>query len=241
MSLYENINKKRKSGRKMRKKGDKGAPTEQNFADAAKTAKAMYGGKMKKEEMMYGGMMEKKKPMMKKGGKTKAGLKALTKMVYSQVYSKIKGIPPLATFDNRDKRKTTKLIDKLPRKKSDDMYNQYLEIVRQSLIKRFNKNKIQSMKYIKDAILREAPDVPTMVIKAVGRDYEEVTDRDELGVFLPQVQFIKAKPSKTSKQNFLLELKSRNEKVTLMMTVRSSSGGKLKQFSLKVTYNGIVK
>ena len=80
-----------------------------------------------------------------------------------------------------------------------------------------------------------------MVIKAVGRDYEEVTDRDELGVFLPQVQFIKAKPSKTSKQNFLLELKSRNEKVTLMMTVRSSSGGKLKQFSLKVTYNGIVK
>ena len=53
------------------------------------------------------------------------------------------------------------------------------------------------MKYIKDAILREAPDVPTMVIKAVGRDYEEVTDRDELGVFLPQVQFIKAKPSKT--------------------------------------------
>ena len=55
--------------------------------------------------------------------------------------------------------------------------------------------------YIKEAILREAPDVPTMVIKAVGRDYEEVTDRDELGVFLPQVQFIKAKPSKTAKQN----------------------------------------
>ena len=45
----------------------------------------------------------------------------------------------------------------------------------------------------------------------------------------------------TSDTNLLLELKSRNEKVTLMMTVRSSSGGKLKQFSLKVTYNGIVK
>ena len=171
----------------------------------------------------------------------KAGLKALTKMVYSQVYSKIKGIPPLASFDSRDKNKTAKLIDKMPVRKSDAMYDEYLEVVRKGLIKRFNKNKAQSMKYIKNAILREAPDVPTMVIKAVGRDYEEVTDRDELGVFLPQVQFIKAKPSKTSKQNFLLELKSRNEKVTLMMTVRSSSGGKLKQFSLKVTYNGIVK
>ena len=171
----------------------------------------------------------------------KRGLQALTKMVYSQVYSKIKGVPPLATFDNKDKSKTAKLIDKLPRKKADDMYNQYLEIVRQGLIKRFNKNKAQSLKYIKDAILREAPDVPTIVIKAIDSGYEEVTDRDELGVFLPQVQFVKAKVSRTSKQNFLLELKSRNETITLLMTTRSSSGGKLKQWSLKVTYNGIAK
>ena len=57
MSLYENIHKKRArikagSGEKMRKKGDKGAPTEANFTRAAKTAKkpkkAMYGGKMKR-------------------------------------------------------------------------------------------------------------------------------------------------------------------------------------------------
>lgn len=44
MSLYENIDKKRKrikagSGETMRKKGEKGAPTEKNFKDAAKTAK----------------------------------------------------------------------------------------------------------------------------------------------------------------------------------------------------------
>ena len=171
----------------------------------------------------------------------KKGLEELTKMTYSQVYSKIKGVPPLATFDNKDKSKTVKLIDKLPRKKADDMYNEYLEIIRQGLIKRFNKDKKQSLKYIKDAILREAPDVPTIVIKAIGRSYEEVTDRDELGVFLPQVQFVKARISKSSKQNFLLDLKSRNETVTLLMTTRSSSGGKLKQWSLKVTYNGIAK
>ena len=39
MSLYENIHKKRKSGRPMRKKGAKGAPTDQDFRNAAKTAK----------------------------------------------------------------------------------------------------------------------------------------------------------------------------------------------------------
>ncbi len=44
MSLYANIHKKRKSGRKMRKKGDKGAPSAQDFANAAKTATKMKAG-----------------------------------------------------------------------------------------------------------------------------------------------------------------------------------------------------
>ena len=37
--LYANIHAKRKRGGKMRKKGDKGAPSSQDFANAAKTAK----------------------------------------------------------------------------------------------------------------------------------------------------------------------------------------------------------
>jgi len=39
MSLYENIAKRRKSGKPMRKKGDKGAPTDAAFRKAALTAK----------------------------------------------------------------------------------------------------------------------------------------------------------------------------------------------------------
>ena len=94
---------------------------------------------------------------------------------------------------------------------------------------------------IKDAILREAPDVPTIVIKATGgRNYEEVTDRDAVGVFLPQVKFVKAYAGKT-KQNWVIELISGTESVKLGMSIRSSSGGKLKQWSLKVTYNGLLK
>ena len=37
--LYANINAKRKAGKKPRKKGAKGAPTDQDFKNAAKTAK----------------------------------------------------------------------------------------------------------------------------------------------------------------------------------------------------------
>jgi len=39
MSLYVNIHKKKQSGRPMRKKGAKGAPTDKDFKNAAKTAK----------------------------------------------------------------------------------------------------------------------------------------------------------------------------------------------------------
>ena len=47
MSLYENIHKKRKrikegSGERMKKKGEKGRPSAQDFKNAAKTAKKMY-------------------------------------------------------------------------------------------------------------------------------------------------------------------------------------------------------
>lgn len=37
--LYANIHARRKSGKKMRKKGDEGAPTNKAFKEAAKTAK----------------------------------------------------------------------------------------------------------------------------------------------------------------------------------------------------------
>ena len=53
--------------------------------------------------------------------------------------------------------------------------------------------------------------------KAIEKNatYEEVTDKDQLGVFLPQVKFINASASKSSKQNWEVELKSGDDKVTL--------------------------
>jgi len=174
----------------------------------------------------------------------KSGLESLRKEIYAKVYSKIKGMPAIDNFDggktgrHKDKNITIKLIDKLPKKDFELYYNQYLEIVRQGLISRFNKNKDESLRYIKDAILREAPDVPTIVIKAIKNDYEEVTDRDELGVFLPQVRFVKAYKG-SGKQDWIIDLKSGSDVISLGMSVRSSSGGKLKQWSLKVTYNGL--
>jgi len=121
-------------------------------------------------------------------------------------------------------------------------------VVLHLLINLFNKNKTNSLAYIKSEILRDAPEVPTIVIKAVGSDYEEVTDRDEVGVFLPQVKFVKAYSSKTSKQDWFIELKSGTESLTMKMSIRSNKSGhagkkKLGQFptGLAIKYNGLAK
>ena len=50
MSLYENIHKKRKSGKPMRKKGAKGAPTSANFAAAARSTRGKKVNKVKNKK-----------------------------------------------------------------------------------------------------------------------------------------------------------------------------------------------
>ena len=61
-----------------------------------------------------------------------------------------------------------------------------------------NSSKKKSLDYIKTEVLRDAPDV-TLVIKAINNNYEEVTDKDAVGVFLPQVKFVNAYASTTIK------------------------------------------
>jgi hypothetical protein len=184
-------------------------------------------------------------------------LQKLRQIAYAQVYSKIKGMPAIDNFDggktgrHRDRRITEKALVDYEKKNSrgyEKDYDTMLEIMRTGIINLFNKNRNKSLEYIKSEILRDAPEVPTIVIKAVGNSYEEVTDRDELGVFLPQVQFIKASASTKSKQNWELELKSVDETVKMLMTIRSNKSGnagqkKLGQYptGLAVKYNGITK
>ena len=179
------------------------------------------------------------------GEKTK--LNKLLKIAYSQVYSKIPGIPPVKTFmKDKTTQKVLRDFDKKSKAKYEKLYDQYLEIMRDGIIALFNSSKKKSLDYIKTEVLRDAPDVPTIVVKAIGSSWEEGTDKDAVGVFLPQVQFVRAYKSKSSKQNWFIELKSGNEKLTMKMSIRTNKAGhagqkKLGQFSLSVKYNGLMK
>jgi len=54
--------------------------------------------------------------------------------------------------------------------KYEKLYDQHLEICRKSVIDLFNANKDTTLDYIRSEVLRDAPEVPTKVIKAV-KDY----------------------------------------------------------------------
>ena len=167
--------------------------------------------------------------------------------VYNNVWGKIKGMPPVNKFmKDRKTQQVLRNYDRKSKAKYEADYNSYLEMMRTEIINLFNMNKKNTLQYIKTEILRDAPDVPTMVIKAVGKGYEEVTDKDALGVFIPQVDFVKAYPSKTSKQNWHIQLKSGADSIIMNMVIRTNKSGhagqkKLGQFSLSVKYNGLAK
>ncbi len=169
----------------------------------------------------------------------------LMSSAYKSVYSKIKGIEP-DYVKNRKTKDVLRAFDRKNNRKYEQLYDEYLELNRKAIINRFNKDRKKTLNYIQQEVLRDAPKVPTMVIKAEGKNYSEVTDKDALGVFLPQVQFIKAYSSKSSKQNWFIDLKSGKDKLTMKMSIRTNKSGhpgvkKLGQFSLAVKYNGLSK
>ena len=151
-------------------------------------------------------------------------------------------------YDGSGRRQTSKaLVDlfKKDSKRYERLYNEVLDICRKSVIDLFSLDKEKTLDYIRSGILRDAPEVPTKVIKAIKDGYEEITADDELGVFLPLVRFIKAYPSTTSKQNWFIDLKSKNSVVTMEMSIRTNKSGnagskKLGQFfNLSVKYNSL--
>ena len=168
--------------------------------------------------------------------------------LYDKVYSKIKGMPDKKSYDSSNKRKTKEvLVDfqkKYP-KRYDKMYDQQLQIVRKTLIDLFEVDKDDTLDYIRESVLRDAPLVPTKVIKTVKGQYEQITEDDELGVFLPLVRVTKTYPSKTSKQDWFIDLESKDSAISMKMSVRTNKSGgfgerKLGQFfNLSVKYNSL--
>jgi len=154
---------------------------------------------------------------------------------------------------NYDKKSEEKkvLIQKLSslEKNDENMYNELydknLDIIRNYLTESFQNNVKKTVSYLSSAIVGKDDVVPLIVIKAYGKDYKILTDEDDVGIFLPKVKKIKSYPSKTSKQDFYVELiSSPTDMLKMKFSVRTNKTGdehKLGQFyNLAVKFSGIV-
>lgn len=128
--------------------------------------------------------------------------------------------------------------------KYEDMYDNMLEIIRTGLISIINLDFNGTVAYIEKQILKSDNEVPLLVVKAYGTSYKFVTDEDALAIFLPKATSIKAYASSSSKQNWHIDLTTKNrETITMNMSVRSNKAppeNKVAQgFNLAIKFNGI--
>ena len=165
--------------------------------------------------------------------------------VFRQIHSKL-GLSD--DWDSRAKKKASvNVISEFKRKNSreyEKLYDDMLEMIRDSLIQAVRKNKDKTLEYIEKQVLKKDDNVPLVVVKAVGTKYKMVTDEDDLGAFLPRVKSIRAYASPSSKQNWFIELSTgQREKITMNMSVRSNKtvpNNKIAQgFNLAIKFNGI--
>jgi len=129
-------------------------------------------------------------------------------------------------------------------KEYEKMYDNDLEIIRDTLMEVFEKNTKKTVDYLNKAIVGKDESVPLLVIKAYGTNYKILTDEDDVAVFLPKTKSVKCMASPSSKQDFFIELTATAiDRMTLKFSVRTNKTGsehKLGQFyNLAVKFNGV--
>lgn len=123
-------------------------------------------------------------------------------------------------------------------------YDYMLEMCRTTVVNNLNKDLEKSKKYLKDNIAKPV-DIPGLIVlKAIDSRTEIKTDMDSVSIFLPKTIKLKAYTSNTSKQDFYIDLMTKNnDKITLKFAIRSNKGTldhKLQQFfNLAIKFNGL--
>lgn len=164
--------------------------------------------------------------------------------VHKKIHSKLD--LPKEWAERANKSKSLDMIDEFKRKNPsqyEDMYDQMLELVRDHIIMQVNKNKEDALKYIQSQVLKKDENVPLVVVKAVGTKYKFVTDEDAIETLMPQITQVKAYKSDSSKQNWFIDLVTRDQKITMNMSVRSNKSppeNKIAQgYNLAIKFNGL--
>lgn len=171
---------------------------------------------------------------------------ALQSRVYNKIHASF-GLP--SDWEDRSKKSNSIDIIEIAReenqKKYDEKYDEMLDIIRDSVVASVNKDTQATLDYIRKQVLKKDENVPLVVVKAVGKKYQMVTDEDALESHIPTVTRVKAYKSDTSKQNWFIDLIGSDKTLTMNMSVRSNKPmpqNKIAQgFNLAIKFNGLAK
>ena len=135
------------------------------------------------------------------------------------------------------------------KKKFDELYGIQNKVCRQHLIKLINKDFDSAKQWIKEEfrLSGDKPkkgEIPLVLVKAVKNKAEELGDK--LAKIHPKITKIKGRLNNASVQEWFIDVASKKDKLTLLMTIRSDSEfrkdkqkGKLGAYmGLKLLYRG---
>ena len=185
----------------------------------------------------------------------------LKKTLFKEVYSKLPGVPNSINENNwiDISGKNQKPADEIKesvykqfvksKKKFDELYGIQNKVCRQHLIKLINKDFDSAKQWIKEEfrLSGDKPkkgEIPLVLVKAVKNKAEELGDK--LAKIHPKITKIKGRLNNASVQEWFIDVASKKDKLTLLMTIRSDSEfrkdkqkGKLGAYmGLKLLYRG---
>jgi len=172
----------------------------------------------------------------------------LEKESYETFYKGIPGITPQNTYGKATMTKVIGAFEKMDPKQYEMLYDIQLEFVRQYICDMMNNNTAKAKNWLLREVAAEQEGVPLIVLKAAGSNTQIINDKNIIKDCVQtskKANGIKAYPSKTSKQNWHIDLTCRTHTTTLNFSIRTNKTGinhKLGQYiNLAVKFNGIKK
>jgi tRNA uridine 5-carbamoylmethylation protein Kti12 len=133
-------------------------------------------------------------------------------------------------------------------KRYEALYDEQLKFVRQYLCNMMNQYPKKAKQWLLSEVAAEQEDVPLIVVKAANDTIKIIDDENVIKDCVQtskKINGIKAYPSKTSKQNWHIDLTCRTHTTTLNFSIRTNKTGinhKLGQYvNLAVKFNGLKK
>ena len=184
----------------------------------------------------------------------------LKKSLWTKCYSKLTGLSKVVNVNNwidissKNQKpngevvKSVLSVFKNNPKKFDELYQIQNEVCRQHMCDMINKNLKATKEWIGQEFRLQtdgsSDEVPLTLVKAIGSKADE--QGDKLAKLFPKINKVKAYLNKSSVQEWFIDVSAGNQKLTLIMTIRSDSEyreakqkGKLGAYmGLKLLYRG---